>query len=97
MMPVCLIVHLLVVVHVSVFHPVVAWVVFSMMPVAFLPVVAWVVFSMMPVVFLPAVASVVFSVLSVLFLLVTLQRMDLYLTPMFHLLRQSSITWNWIL
>ena len=46
MMPVHLLLPLLVVVvHISAFLPVVAWVVFSVMPVAFLPVVAWVVVS----------------------------------------------------
>ena len=56
-----------------------------------------VIFSALPVVFLAAVAWVMTSALPVVILAPTLQQMDLYLTPMCHLLPQSSITGNWIL
>ena len=80
-----------------VFLPAVAWVIFSALPVVFLLAVAWVIFSVLPVVSLLVVAWVIFSVPPVVFLLATLQRMDLYLTPMCYLLPQSSVTGNWIL
>ena len=81
---------------VLVFLAVVAWVIFFVLPVVllFLAAVAWVIFSVLPVVFVAAVAWVIFSAL---LLPAALQQMDLYFTPMCHLLPQSSITWNWIL
>ena len=82
---------------VLVFLLAVAWVIFSVLPVVFLVVVAWVIFSVLPVVFLLAVAKVIFSVLPVVFRPATLQQMDQYLTPICHLLPQSSVTGNWIL
>ena len=75
----------------------VTWLIFSPLPAVFVAVVAWVIFS---VLFLSAalhVAAVAWVIFSVLFLPAALQRMDLYLTPMFHLLPQSSVTRNSIL
>ena len=75
---------------------VVAWLIFSRLPPVIVAAVACVIFSVEFL--LPAlhVAAVPWLIVSVLFLLAARQRMDLYLTQMFHL-PQSSFTGNSIL
>ena len=82
---------------VLVFVAAVACVNFSPLLAIFVAAVAWVIFS---VLFLPAalhVAVVAWVIFSVLFLPAALQQMDLYLTPMCHLLPPSSVSGNFIL
>ena len=75
---------------------VVAWLIFSRLPAVIVAAVACLIFSVQFL--LPAlhVAVVPWLIISVLFLLAARQRMDLYLTQMFHL-PQSSVSANLIL